>query len=503
MKIRLLLIIFTIFLCILMMNWNPSYSKTHSIKTKYEGMKKYFYNGSYLCRKDGQVQKINFFPDIEAQNEKIAALLKRIGAGTNPTSNPSEIWQKFVRTWVWLQKNTLEATKLGNGNTINRPEDPRWKKAWSSMYKGDWPSINLIAETYLSFGFVPIGTCMHRAQLLTTLLYRVGIPKDIIAIAETRWKPEYSQHMYTILYLKDRWHYFDPSFLDQELPKFSNIHSIPFLDTVIPYDYLHPRKIKIIPGANLKCVPLVTERASIPLPVKNINDIAAVSSEQIQAKSHEAQVKKDLSLIITLKVAGQIQKTDPWTDPKSDRHNWHKPMYYIALDANGDPKDGYYDNGKGPYSALIQYDSGRYRLIWGGPDQNIHTKADNVVCPPTGWLREGMSLEGIECAEGFAVSISEDGTALIVYVRLHLIGNPASLEASFMASPYTSSHFDVLGNKPGDDGKQGWMAIPDATLQRTYSKKDAPEKLAWPIEAPDLKANFDIIEGEVQILHVQ
>jgi len=227
------------------------------------------------------------------------------------------------------------------------------------------------------------------------------------------------------------------------------------------------------------------------------------TGKQNQGKSYEALVKKDLSMIITLTVAGKIQKTDPWTNPELDPHNWHKPMYYIALDANGDSSDGYYDNGKGPYSALIQYDSGRYRLTWGGPDQNIHTKADNAICPPTGWLREGVSPEQIECAEDFSAYVSEDGASLIVYLRLYLIGNPSSLEVSFMASPHTSSHLDVLGNKPGDDGRLGWIVIPDATIQRTYSKKDAPENQVWPIEAPDLKANFDIIEGKVQILHVQ
>lgn len=227
------------------------------------------------------------------------------------------------------------------------------------------------------------------------------------------------------------------------------------------------------------------------------------ASGQIQKPSQEARVKKDLSLIITLKVAGQIQKADVWTDPGSDPHNWHKPMYYIALDANGDPNDGYYDNGQGPYSTLIQYDSGRYRLTWGGPDQNIRTKADNVICPPTGWLTGGVSPEQIECAEDFTAYISEDGTSLIVWLRQSLIGNPASLEVSFMASPDTSRHFDLLGNKPGDDGQGGWLVIPDATIQKTYRQKDAPENLAWPIEGPDLKANFDIIEGKVQILHVQ
>jgi hypothetical protein len=249
--------------------------------------------------------------------------------------------------------------------------------------------------------------------------------------------------------------------------------------------------------------PTLRQTKKFQLVNNRLESSSADTSKQTPEETHEALVKKDLSMILTLRVAGKIQKTDLWTDPKLDPHNWHKPIYYIALDANGNPSDGYYNNGKGPYSALIQFDSGRYRLTWGGPDQNIHTKADNVVCPPTGWLSQRVSPEEIECAEDFSAYISEDGTSLIVYLRLYLIGNPSSLEVSFMASPHTSSHYDVLGNKPGDDGQQGWMVIPDATIQRTYSKRDAPEKLVWPIEAPHLGADFDIIGGKVQILHVQ
>jgi hypothetical protein len=249
--------------------------------------------------------------------------------------------------------------------------------------------------------------------------------------------------------------------------------------------------------------PTLRQTKKFKLVDEKLVSVSGNTSRQIQGESHEALVKKDLSMIITLKVAGQIQKTDVWTDSKLDPHNWHKPIYYIALDANGDPRDGYFDNGKGSFSALIQYDSGRYRLTWGGPDQNIQTKADNVVCPPTGWLTLGVSPEQVECAEDLSAYVSEDGTALIVSLRLNLIGNPSSLEVSFMASPYTRSHLDVLGNKPGDDGRQGWIVIPDATVQKSYSKKDPPEDLAWPIEPPDLRANFDIIEANVQILHVQ
>lgn len=86
---------------------------------------------------------------------------------------------------------------------------------------------------------------MCRAQTFATLLYRVGIPINRLAIAETRWKPTYSQHMYIVLRLGCRWFYVDPSVNIPELPaEPNNIGG----GTA---DYIHPNKLKVFAGSTL------------------------------------------------------------------------------------------------------------------------------------------------------------------------------------------------------------------------------------------------------------
>lgn len=84
---------------------------------------------------------------------------------------------------------------------------------------------------------------MSRAHILATLLYRVGIPSDRMAIAVTKWKPTYSQHMYIVLKLGCHWYYVDPSVTIPALRETpDNVGSG-------TRDYLHPNKLKLILGS--------------------------------------------------------------------------------------------------------------------------------------------------------------------------------------------------------------------------------------------------------------
>jgi hypothetical protein len=207
----------------------------------------------YFCFRTAEVETQDaFFPGIDDQNSTITNFMNTIGAGTNPTTDDAEIWQKAASTWNWLQIN-------GYYN----PSDPLWSEAISFLmdYDDGWPSIEAMAVTYNTYGFLPWGTCMSRAQIYTTLLYRTGIPKDRVAIEEMRYRLRYSQHMATILYVSNRWLYLDPSFNYLDFPSFSDFHSIP-QGGVGSRDYEHPLKVKIIPGANIAVVPEVTDRNS-------------------------------------------------------------------------------------------------------------------------------------------------------------------------------------------------------------------------------------------------
>ena len=203
------------------------------VSTRYQGNILYHCNGSYFERYDGVAeQKTSRFPDIDAQGDTITMLLDSIGAGVDTTTNDTLMWNKTCILWDWLMVNACF-----------NPADPSWQAASSFMMSQGWPSIEQISRTYLIYGFIPWGTCMSRAQIFITLLYRTGLSKHKITIAETRWKFGYSQHMYSIIFINKRWISIDPSSntpTGQSLPAYSNLKSTPLPGPTVNRDYSHP-----------------------------------------------------------------------------------------------------------------------------------------------------------------------------------------------------------------------------------------------------------------------
>jgi hypothetical protein len=222
------------------------------VRTVNQGLKLYDFNGIYSYRVDGLVDNREiFFPNIDAESDTTSIFLSMLGAGKDTTSNDSLIWEKITIVWNWLQQNAKYNTS-----------DPNWQTALDYLMQYGYPSIEMIAKTFLKYNFIPWGTCMHRAHIFTTLLYRCGILKDRLAIAETRWRLRYSQHMYTIIFLANRWLYVDPSFNHLAIPSFSSFHSIPLSGWEYSdyRDYNHPLKLVIIPKSSLVVVPEITSR---------------------------------------------------------------------------------------------------------------------------------------------------------------------------------------------------------------------------------------------------
>jgi hypothetical protein len=221
------------------------------VDTVNEGVREYSLEGACSSREDGVVQEqASFFPEIEASSPTITAFLTQIVSDTTPSEVDAVIWQKAKDTWEWLQANAAYS-----------PGDPTYDAAMEFLMADGWPSIQRMADTFATYGILPWGTCMSRAQAFTTLLYRVGISKDRLAIAETRWQLRYSQHMYTILYLTQRWLHLDPIHIHVAMPGYTGFGSVP-RGGYSTWDYRHPRGIKVIPGANLSSVPEVTDRSS-------------------------------------------------------------------------------------------------------------------------------------------------------------------------------------------------------------------------------------------------
>ncbi|GBD88830.1 hypothetical protein BMS3Abin03_02772 [bacterium BMS3Abin03] len=86
---------------------------------------------------------------------------------------------------------------------------------------------------------------------------------------------------------------------------------------------------------------------------------------------------------------------------------------------------------------------------------------------------------------------------LSVSFPLEMIGNPAQIEIAFMASPWTSSACDNLGQ--GANTTPCWISINTAT-PNSYSVIDNAGDMEWPVGlTPDRSANFDIVSVGITI----
>jgi len=222
------------------------------VETINEGLKNYQYNGEYWHRVNGEIydnSHENFFYDIDAQSDTISSFMSEIGAGTDYTDQDDSIYVKLQTVWNWLDENCYYDL-----------EDSLWIEAsdYLDIQSGDhYYTIAALASTYYNFGFIPWGTCMSKANILATILYKTGIDPSRFLIGTCRWHLRYTQHMYIIIRLYNRWYHFDPTLHEDEFPSSETLASIP--NKITNYkDYMHPRVIYQLPGSMLTDLPITT-----------------------------------------------------------------------------------------------------------------------------------------------------------------------------------------------------------------------------------------------------
>jgi VCBS repeat-containing protein len=183
-------------------------------------------------------------------------------------------------------------------------------------------------------------------------------------------------------------------------------------------------------------------------------------------------------VLATVTVTGQIQTDDPWVG------DWDKPMYYFWFDDNGNPADGPYGNGQGPASVIARLDTGRFGWQWFGPDRTWNTTDDVVYA-----LTAEDSPGHWDLGDGITADLSGDGRSLTVSFPMELMGDPADLDVSFMASAWT---FSAVDNMPT------WITV-DTTVTGTSDLADPAGDENWPGLDPDRSSNFDLTQGAVTI----
>jgi len=213
--------------------------------TRYEGTLK------YDCESDGCWRQGStiisppeyYYPDIDADNAEIAALLSDIGLPADPVEDDAAAWQRMQALWAWLHEHV---SYLGTA-----PE------AWDylkSLAGDNWPSISNMARAYSEYHTLPWGACNSKALTVVTLGYRVGLSPDRLAAAYFATADHSLQHFYVVFRSSDHWFYLDPTCNLTSPSLAAEPASVGCLEDI---DYEHPFTLALLPGSTLDRAMLV------------------------------------------------------------------------------------------------------------------------------------------------------------------------------------------------------------------------------------------------------
>jgi len=221
----------------------PSLQYPYTIReqTLFEGEKIYTCDPGGCWREDGDLAgpPDYFFPDLNRENAEIKMMLSAIGLPASVAEEDGERWLRIVRVWSWMKSDALPLGAPGQGEA--------WKYLQNLMEtpQDHWPSISDMANVYSRYQVLPVGACNSTALTFATLLYRSGIPPDVLSVAHTKTKDV--QHLYVVLRLEGKWHFLDPMCI----PERTKLSEKPESVGCVGADYRHPYQLELLPGSNL------------------------------------------------------------------------------------------------------------------------------------------------------------------------------------------------------------------------------------------------------------
>ena len=219
--------------------------------TRYEGTLKYDCEADGCWRQGSRIVNPSefYYPEIDANNDEIAALLGDIGLPTKPIEDDATAWQAMRSLWDWLRLHASDPTTA--------PEAWAYLASISVNAKPDhWPSISDMASTYARYRTIPWAACNSRALTFATLAYRVGLSPNRLAVAYFKSADSSIQHLYVVLRSGDHWFYVDPSCNTsaQTPPLPAEPANV---GCVSQADYEHPFTLALLPGSTLTRAMLV------------------------------------------------------------------------------------------------------------------------------------------------------------------------------------------------------------------------------------------------------
>jgi hypothetical protein len=226
-------------------------------QSRYDGIVEYECDNDGCWRVGGEPEYPSeyFYPDIEADNPDIQALLADIGLPNTLAVDDKEAWNRIAVVWTWLSRNTRY--------TATGPEAQEAHDYQRSLSTGSepaqWMSIDDIAKVYARYSFLPwlsVGGCNEKALIFAALLYRCGIDPDTMAVAVSHWSLKGNQHLFVVFRSGDHWYYIDPTGIDPNAAPTLN-YEPKSIGSVSAADYEHPYTLCVLPGSTLTRAMLV------------------------------------------------------------------------------------------------------------------------------------------------------------------------------------------------------------------------------------------------------
>jgi hypothetical protein len=233
----------------------PTEVLPHDIQeqTRYEGILDYECDSDGCWRVGGTLTDPPeyYFPDIEADNPDIQALLADIGLYGERAVDDEVAWRLIWELWAWLARNTEDPGEV--------PEEGAMAYLHSLSYHfkpAQYPSIDDLAKVCARYHVIPWSGCTARALTFATLLYRCGIDPNRMAAAYFKAPDMSIQHFYVVIRSGDHWYWVDPTCNDPDITP-----ELPYEPENIGWnpevDYEHPFTLAVIPGSTLTRAMLV------------------------------------------------------------------------------------------------------------------------------------------------------------------------------------------------------------------------------------------------------
>ncbi len=323
------------------------------VDTMYRGKQYYYEKDGFFYRKNGVVTNRQdfYFPDLTSVNRSNGAvkkLLSGIGGGSNARSD-DQIAKKFADVYSFFKTSTKSS--MGADVTVKAAADYMFRncRKTSSSPVTRWPSFQEMADTYLKYGFIPVGNCTANSQVMATLLYIAGVPADKFFVAKFHYDMSwYVEHWVIAVNIGKRWYALDPQFKNVVNIKGAADFQKAYWERYIAktYDYKKPFEAWLLPGSNIKAVPylgdpeelraIIAERNSPKFFIDN-KSFKFSSGGMVFSSSGEAVVKRILGNDVYLQVNAVSKEEGPHGMEEKKR------SYELKITI----KNGVYSSGEG------------------------------------------------------------------------------------------------------------------------------------------------------------